>query len=77
MTPEDEAMLEALTSAQRETGAFGEIRFHPYFFDLGAEGRVEAARRTLVQRALEAALDRDGLSTTARAVLSRISSARR
>lgn len=76
MTPGDyDAMVEALTNAHRETGAGGEIVFHPYFFDLDDRGRLAAAERAITQRALEAAFDEEGLTTTARAVLHRISKA--
>ena len=40
--------------------------------DLAPEDRVTAARETMVLRQMEAALDPDGLSTTARSVLARI-----
>ena len=45
--------------------------------DLDDAGRVEAFAVTAKLRALEAALDPDGLSTTARAVLARIEAASR
>ena len=50
----------------------GELRAHPAFYDLDDEGRVEAFEAARRLRVMEAALDADGLSTTARAVLARI-----
>lgn len=72
MTPEEEILVEAVTTAHRERGPGGELRAHPAWHDLGDEGRAAAFERTVVQRRLEAALDPEGLSTTARAVLARI-----
>jgi hypothetical protein len=70
--PNRDSLIEALAGAFRARDPFGAVRFHPAFYDLDAEGRVEAARAAFTQRRLEAALDREGLSTTARAVLARI-----
>jgi hypothetical protein len=68
-----EALIEQVTSAYRALDPFTQLpRFHPAFHDLDEEARAEAHERTLVARALEAALDPDGLSTTARAVLARL-----
>jgi hypothetical protein len=53
------------------------VRSHPAWHDLDAEGRVEAHDRAATSRALEAALDPQGLSSTARAVLARIRNAGR
>lgn len=72
MTPEEESLVEAVTTAHRERGPGGVLRAHPAWHDLGDEGRNAAFERTVVQRRLEAALDPEGLSTTARAVLARI-----
>jgi hypothetical protein len=47
-------------------------RAHPAWQDLDQAGRLEAFEATRAARALEAALDPEGLSTTARAVLARI-----
>lgn len=51
-----------------------EIRYHPVWHDLGADERVRAYERARDLRKVEAALDPEGLSTTARAVLARIQS---
>lgn len=72
-TPEDqERLIEALAGAWRPRDP-RRLRFHPAFFDLDAAGRIEAFDRAATLRQMEAALDSDGLSTTARAVLARIS----
>jgi hypothetical protein len=68
----DEALIAAVTSAAREEGVDGVLRFHPSWFDLPDAGRVAAHDATGVQRALEAALDPQGRSGTVHAVLARI-----
>ena len=69
---DEEPLIEQLTSAYRERGAHGEIRYSPAFHDLSADARQQAFDQTTLQRALEAALDAEGLSSTSRAVLARI-----
>ena len=69
---EREALIEAVVSAWRPHSPHGEQRAHPAWYDLDDAGRSEAFRQTRLQRRLEAALDPEGLSTTARAVLGRI-----
>jgi hypothetical protein len=70
---EREALIEAVTTAFRPRDALtGELRAHDAWHDLDAEGRVQAYEDTLITRTLEAALDTEGLSTTARAVLARL-----
>jgi hypothetical protein len=72
MTPDDRAaLIEEVSSAHREARPDG-IRAHRAWFDLDDAGRVEAFDATVRLRAMEAALDNDGLSTTARRVLERI-----
>ncbi len=71
MTPEDELLVEELTSAWRPRDP-RELKFHPFWYDLDEEARVEAFDRTQMQRKLEAALDPEGLSSTAQAVLARL-----
>jgi hypothetical protein len=75
VTPaEREALALAVTTAHRARDPFtGEVRAHPSWHDLDEEGRALAYDETLRARALEAALDADGLTTTARAILARIS----
>jgi hypothetical protein len=73
MTPvERAALIEAVTSAHRERDPHGRVLGHRSFHDLDADARREAYEQTCLSRALEAALDAEGLSSTARAVLRRI-----
>lgn len=65
-------LVEATASAFRSVAPDGSIREAPAWHDLDEAGRIEAAALALELRKLEAALDRDGLSTTARLVLARI-----
>lgn len=69
--PDQEVLIEALAGAHRERDSRG-IRVHPAFYDLDGDGRAEAHALALRSRAIEAALDPEGLSTTAHAVLARI-----
>ncbi len=71
---EREELIARVTSAWRPRDVDGGVRNHPAWHDLDGDGRQEAAAETLRLRAMEAALDPDGLSTTARSVLDRISS---
>ena len=79
--PEDpaerDALIEAAAGAWRGRTPHGAVRTHPAWHALDAEGRVEAHDRAATSRALEAALDPQGLSSTARAVLARIRNAGR
>lgn len=72
---DDELWIEQVASAYRPVPR-DELRYHPRWHDLGAAGRARAFTRARALRARQAALDPDGLSTTARAVLARISGAR-
>jgi hypothetical protein len=74
MTPEErEALIEAVTTAHRMIDPFTRmVDGHPAFHDLDDEGRRIAYERTLVTRTVERALDPQGLSTTARAVVARL-----
>jgi hypothetical protein len=65
-------LVEQVAGAWRPRNRDGGVVAHPAWHDLDAVGRVEAARRAALMRALEAALDPEGLSTSARAVLERI-----
>ncbi len=73
-TPEEhDALIEAVTSAHRPRDPFTRrARAHDAWHDLDDEGRMRAYEATLKARALEAALDAEGLTTTARAVLARL-----
>jgi hypothetical protein len=69
---EDEALVESVVSAHRERDPFGVIRASPAFYDLSAEDRVRAFDEAMRARRMEAALDPEGLSTTAKAILARL-----
>jgi hypothetical protein len=73
MTRDEELLLEQVTSAHRRRRADGSVRGHPAWFDLDADGRRAAFDATVLQRQLESAMDPDGLTSTARALLSRLS----
>lgn len=76
MTPDDEDLLiEQVAGAWRPT-AGDELAYHKAWHDLDAAGRERAFERARALRTAEAALDPDGLSTTARAVLARLRGAR-
>lgn len=72
-----ELLIEAATTAWRPRDRDGRPRAHPAWADLDADGRRAAFEETVRQRRLEAALDPQGLSTTAKAVLARIRGGRR
>ena len=63
--------VEQVASAHRPQHG-DELRYHPAWHDLDASGRQRAYEAGRQLRALEAALDPDGLSAAARAVLARI-----
>lgn len=67
-----DALVEAVAGAWRPRDPRGTIRFHPGWYDLDDKGRLEAHDAASASRAIEAGLDPEGLSTTARAVLARI-----
>lgn len=69
---EIDPLVEAACTAWRPSDPRGGLRAHPAWHDLDAPGRVEVFEQTRRLRALEAALDAEGLSTTAKAVLARI-----
>lgn len=72
MTKEEEELLvEQVASAYRPPSP-DELRYHPAWHDLDAAGRVRAFELARSLRPLEAALDGEGLSSTARSVLRRI-----
>ena len=75
MSREIDELIEQVAGADRPV-ASDELRYHPAWHDLDATGRQRAYELARVLRPLEAALDPEGLSTTARAVLRRISGAR-
>ncbi len=76
MTPEQEQQLiEEVAGAYRPRSR-DELRYHPAWHDLDAAGRARAFELARTNRRIEAALDAEGLSTTARAVLARITGTR-
>ncbi|MEM9066987.1 MAG: hypothetical protein AAGE52_00735 [Myxococcota bacterium] len=64
----NDELIEEVAGAYRAGG----LRYHAAWYDLSEEERREAHARALRQREFEAALDPEGLSSTARAVLARI-----
>ena len=68
---DDELLIEQVAGAFRPP-SIDELRYHPAWHDLSPDGRARAHDLASALRPLEAALDPDGLSTTARAVLARI-----
>ena len=68
-------LIEAATSAHRARDRAGSIRPHPAWYDLDDSGRRAAFERTLRDRIVESLVDSDGLSSTSKAVLSRIRAA--
>jgi hypothetical protein len=68
---ERERLIEEAAGAWRPRGDEG-VHPHPAWADLDAAGRREVYELARTQRRLEAALDPQGLSSTAHAVLARI-----
>ncbi len=67
-----ELLIEQAAGAWRPPSLDGRLRAHPAWHDLDERGRRQAHETALRMRLLEAALDSEGLSSTARAVLARI-----
>jgi hypothetical protein len=65
-------LVEQVAAAWRPLAIDGSVRAHPAWHDLDDDGRREVFALATVTRTLEAALDPNGLSTTANAVLARI-----
>jgi hypothetical protein len=70
----DEALIEEVAGAYRPRPR-EVLRYHPAWHDLDEPSRIRAYEIARAMRPIEAALSPDGLSTTARAVLSRIENA--
>jgi len=68
---DDELLIEQVAGAYRPA-ARDELTYHPAWHDLAAPERLRAYELARALRRAEAALDPDGLSTTARAVLARV-----
>jgi hypothetical protein len=67
-----DVLIEQVMTAWRPRGRGGEIHGHPAWHDLSEEDREAAYEATCELRRLETALDPEGVTTTARAVLHRI-----
>jgi hypothetical protein len=72
MTPDEEAALIEQVASSHRPPSREELRYHPAWHDLGPDARQHAHDLAAALRGLEAALDPEGLSTTARAVLARL-----
>ncbi|CAN5826040.1 hypothetical protein BH11MYX3_BH11MYX3_46750 [soil metagenome] len=72
MTDEEAELLIEQVAAAWRPAADDELHYHKAWHDLDAAGRTRAFDLARALRPLEAALDPDGLTTTARAVLARI-----
>jgi hypothetical protein len=71
--PDPNASIEEdVAGAWRPRGPGGGARFHPGWYDLDEAARLRAFDAASANRAIEAALDPAGLSSTGRAVLRRI-----
>jgi hypothetical protein len=72
VTPEQQALVIEEVAGAHRPASRDELRYHPAWHDLDADARQRAYELARALRPLEAALDPEGLSTTARAVLARI-----
>jgi hypothetical protein len=73
MTSEERArLIEQTASAWRPRDRDGGVRSHPSWHDLDERDRVKSFEVGAELRAIEAALDVEGLSSTGRAVVGRI-----
>ena len=68
---EEDLLIEQVAGAWRPDSTT-ELQYHKAWHDLSAAARVRAFERAVALRRAEAALDRDHLSTTSRAVLAKI-----
>jgi hypothetical protein len=68
---DDDLLVEEVAGAHRPASR-DQLRYHPAWHDLGPDDRLRAFERARALRRIESALDPEGLSTTARAVLARI-----
>lgn len=72
MTSEEEDLLIEQVAGAWRPDTDDELRYHKAWHDLDATARQRAFARARALREVEAALDPEGLSTTARAVLARL-----
>ncbi len=77
MTNDDKELLIEQVAGAWRPDAGDELQYHKAWHDLDGDGRDAAFDRARTLRRMEAAVDRDGLSTTARAVLAKIARASR
>ena len=70
---QNELLIEGVASAWRPRNPYGLIESHPAWHDLDSTRRIEAYEVAMFERTMERAIDPNGLSSTARAVLKRIS----
>lgn len=68
---DEENLIEQVAGAYRPPSRDA-LRYHPAWHDLDADGRQRAFDLAKTLRTVESALDPEGLSTTARAVLAKI-----
>ena len=67
----EEELIEEVAGAHRPASR-EVLRYHPSWHDLDEAGRLKAFELARALRTLEAAIDPEGLSMTARAVLAKI-----
>lgn len=67
-----DALIEQVAAAWRPRGPDGEVQTSPAWHDLDESGRRRAYAVACELRQIEAALDPEGLSTTARVVMAAI-----
>ncbi|CAN5905061.1 hypothetical protein BH11MYX2_BH11MYX2_04190 [soil metagenome] len=72
MTEEEKQLLIEQVAGAWRPDAGDELTYHKAWHDLDGDSREVAADRARALRKTESALDSDGLSTTTRAVLSKI-----
>jgi len=68
---ERDDLIEQVAGAARPPSR-DELRYHPAWHDLDADGRTRAFELSKALRTVESALDPNGMSTTVRAVLARL-----
>lgn len=72
MTREEEDLLVEQVAGAHRPAAGGELQYHKAWHDLDGAARTRAFDLAAALRPVEAAIDPQGLSTTARAVLALI-----
>lgn len=68
---DEEILIEEVAGAHRPPSRDA-LRYHPAWHDLGDDARRRAFELARALRRVEAAVDPEGLSTTARAVLAKL-----